>query len=55
MAKLERYLDKDGKYAWRVEKQVDDVVEEVASTELPDEIEEAEAEEKPKKSRRRRK
>ena len=50
MADLERYLDADGKYAWRVKKQVDDVVEEVATTELPDEVEEAE---KPKRRRKR--
>ena len=51
MAELERYLDVDGKYAWRVKKKVNDIVEKVPQDELPEEVAEAEA---PKPKRRRR-
>lgn len=52
MAELERYTDADGKYAWRMKKKVDDIVEQVAAP-LPKEVLEAEASEKPKRRRRK--
>lgn len=56
MSDVERYLDSEGKFAWRVKKQVDDVVEEVK--EIPAEVTEAEVKaeaesDKPKKRRRK--
>ena len=54
MAEVERYLDADGKYAWRVKKKVDDIVEEVNVNDLPEEVQEVEEpESKPKKRRKK--
>ena len=53
MAELERYLDVEGKYAWRVKKKVDDIVEEVSSEDLPKEVQEAEKSSKKNKSKRK--
>ena len=39
MADVERYLGEDGKYAWRVKKQVDTSVREVSEEELTQEEE----------------
>ncbi len=53
MAELERYTDSDGKYAWRMKKKVDDIVEELKADPLPKEVLEAEASEKPKRRRKK--
>lgn len=59
MADVERYMGEDGKYAWRVKKQVESSVKEVDESELTkEEREEVDAvlepeESKPKKKRKK--